>query len=342
MARPYVSTASAARARGPYRRGVPAPEPSPTPTPQPPVPGRPPRSAARPSRGLPARAAALVRAAHAGPTVAVTGFALAFGVLGTDLGPGRLVLLVLVVLTGQLTIGWTNDWADAARDAAAGRADKPVAAGRGLAPGRRDRGRRSPRGRRSCCRCCSAGCPAWCTSSSSPRASPTTWGSRARCSARCPTRSPSALLPARGHAGRAAAAAWPPLGGGRRRRPARAWRRTSPTPSPTPRTTPGPGWSGCRSGSGRAPRRCWPCSSSRWPRSCCCPAPSTAAGSGRWSRPAFLGTGVLVAVLAGAQVLVTGWAGGPGPATTGAPWAGRRSGSSWARPGSSSSGFLAS
>jgi hypothetical protein len=27
----------------------------------------------------------------------------------------------------------------------------------------------------------------------------------------------------------------------------------------------------------------------------------------------LLGTGVLVAVLAGAQVLVTGWAGGPGP-----------------------------
>lgn len=75
------------------------------------------------------RAAALVRAAHAGPTVAVTGFAVAFGALGAGLGGGRLMLLGLAVLTGQLCIGWTNDWADADRDAVAGRADKPVAAG---------------------------------------------------------------------------------------------------------------------------------------------------------------------------------------------------------------------
>lgn len=81
------------------------------------------------SLGPAARVVALVRAAHAGPTVAVTVFALAFAVLGTDLGPARLLLLVLAVLTGQLTIGWTNDWADAGRDAAAGRTDKPVAAG---------------------------------------------------------------------------------------------------------------------------------------------------------------------------------------------------------------------
>ena len=72
---------------------------------------------------------ALVRAAHAGPTLAVTGFALAWGVLGADLTPVTLLVLVLAVLTGQLTIGWTNDWADARRDSVAGRLDKPVAAG---------------------------------------------------------------------------------------------------------------------------------------------------------------------------------------------------------------------
>ncbi len=33
------------------------------------------------------------------------------------------------VLTGQLSVGWHNDWLDAGRDAAAGRPDKPVAAG---------------------------------------------------------------------------------------------------------------------------------------------------------------------------------------------------------------------
>ncbi len=90
-----------------------------------------PRAPVRPGGDLGrlGRAGALVRAAHAGPTVAVTGFSLAFAVLGTDLGPGRLLLLVLAVLTGQLTIGWTNDWADAGRDTAAGRTDKPVASG---------------------------------------------------------------------------------------------------------------------------------------------------------------------------------------------------------------------
>ena len=75
------------------------------------------------------RVLALVRAAHAGPTAAVTGFALAWGVLGADLSLGTLLVLVLAVLAGQLTIGWTNDWADARRDSVAGRLDKPVAAG---------------------------------------------------------------------------------------------------------------------------------------------------------------------------------------------------------------------
>jgi 4-hydroxybenzoate polyprenyltransferase len=35
----------------------------------------------------------------------------------------------VVVLTGQLSIGWSNDWLDAARDRAVGRAGKPVVSG---------------------------------------------------------------------------------------------------------------------------------------------------------------------------------------------------------------------
>jgi len=72
---------------------------------------------------------ALLRAAHAGPTLAVTTFAVAWGVLGVGLGTGTLALLGAAVLSGQLTIGWANDWADAGRDTAAGRTDKPVAVG---------------------------------------------------------------------------------------------------------------------------------------------------------------------------------------------------------------------
>ena len=38
--------------------------------------------------------------------------------------------MVAAVSTGQLSIGWSNDALDAARDRLAGRTDKPVAAGR--------------------------------------------------------------------------------------------------------------------------------------------------------------------------------------------------------------------
>lgn len=74
-------------------------------------------------------AGALLRAAHAGPTVAVTGFVLLWGAVGVGLPPGTVVLLVAAVLSGQLAIGWCNDWADAGRDTEAGRLDKPVATG---------------------------------------------------------------------------------------------------------------------------------------------------------------------------------------------------------------------
>jgi 4-hydroxybenzoate polyprenyltransferase len=70
----------------------------------------------------------LLRSSHPGPTVVVTVVALVLGV-GVGLPPWPLALMVLVVLLGQLSIGWSNDWLDATRDAAVHRADKPVAAG---------------------------------------------------------------------------------------------------------------------------------------------------------------------------------------------------------------------
>jgi 4-hydroxybenzoate polyprenyltransferase len=74
------------------------------------------------------RASALLGACHPGPAFAVT---LLAGLLGgaVGLGPGRLALVVLAVLTGQLSIGWSNDLIDLARDRAVGRQDKPLVDG---------------------------------------------------------------------------------------------------------------------------------------------------------------------------------------------------------------------
>lgn len=71
---------------------------------------------------------ALLRAAHIGPALAVTVLAGALAVAG-DTAPARTALIVGAVFTGQLTIGWTNDLLDRARDTAVGRADKPLATG---------------------------------------------------------------------------------------------------------------------------------------------------------------------------------------------------------------------
>lgn len=74
-------------------------------------------------------AGSLVRASHAAPSVVVTGIGTALAVAaGAD--AALALLLATALLSGQLSIGWSNDWLDAARDARAGRADKPtVAAG---------------------------------------------------------------------------------------------------------------------------------------------------------------------------------------------------------------------
>lgn len=72
-------------------------------------------------------ARALVRASHPEPTSVVTAIATALAV-STGLG-ARALLVTAAFLTGQLSVGWSNDWVDAARDVRTGRDDKPVARG---------------------------------------------------------------------------------------------------------------------------------------------------------------------------------------------------------------------
>ncbi|TDE96018.1 ubiquinone biosynthesis protein UbiA [Occultella glacieicola] len=67
-------------------------------------------------------------ASHPGPTAVVTVLAAAFA-LGVGASASRAVLVTLAVLAGQLSVGWSNDWIDAGRDAAVARGDKPVVAG---------------------------------------------------------------------------------------------------------------------------------------------------------------------------------------------------------------------
>jgi 4-hydroxybenzoate polyprenyltransferase len=71
---------------------------------------------------------ALLRAAHIGPTIAVTTLALLLS-FAFDLSGPRLALVTAAVFAGQLVIGWSNDLLDAARDTAAHRRDKPLATG---------------------------------------------------------------------------------------------------------------------------------------------------------------------------------------------------------------------
>lgn len=72
--------------------------------------------------------AGLARGCHPGPTAAVTALVTALAAAaGQD--AGGCLLVALAVLSGQLSIGWCNDAADAGRDAAAGRADKPAVDG---------------------------------------------------------------------------------------------------------------------------------------------------------------------------------------------------------------------
>jgi 4-hydroxybenzoate polyprenyltransferase len=71
----------------------------------------------------------LGRACHPAPSLAVGVFAAVLSVLVGNTA-GTTVLLTGAVLTGQLSIGWSNDLIDAERDRRTGRADKPLAVDR--------------------------------------------------------------------------------------------------------------------------------------------------------------------------------------------------------------------
>jgi 4-hydroxybenzoate polyprenyltransferase len=70
---------------------------------------------------------ALVDACHPEPTAAVTAVVTALAV-SAGRGWGA-VAVALAFLSGQLSVGWSNDWIDADRDRVTGRPDKPVPRG---------------------------------------------------------------------------------------------------------------------------------------------------------------------------------------------------------------------
>lgn len=74
------------------------------------------------------RARALLAAGHPGPSLAITVLATLLAAQAAPHGIGP-ALTGPAMLAGQLSIGWSNDALDAARDAAAGRTDKPIATG---------------------------------------------------------------------------------------------------------------------------------------------------------------------------------------------------------------------
>jgi len=71
---------------------------------------------------------ALIVAGHPGPALVITALVAALTAHAATRGIGP-VLAAPAVLAGQLSVGWSNDACDAARDLAAGRSDKPVARG---------------------------------------------------------------------------------------------------------------------------------------------------------------------------------------------------------------------
>jgi heme o synthase len=69
----------------------------------------------------------LVRACHPEPVAAVTAVAAGLAV-AAGRPPGGVALVAAAVFAGQLAVGWANDWLDADRDRAVGRAGKPLVA----------------------------------------------------------------------------------------------------------------------------------------------------------------------------------------------------------------------
>lgn len=93
------------------------------PPPAPPLTGAPPRGG---------DVALWARCCHPAAALAVTALTTTLAVSAGH-HPGRCALIAAAVLTGQLSVGWSNDAADLRRDAAVGRQDKPAA--RGAVPG---------------------------------------------------------------------------------------------------------------------------------------------------------------------------------------------------------------
>jgi 4-hydroxybenzoate polyprenyltransferase len=77
---------------------------------------------------MPSTAVTLARSSHPGPSLAVTLITVGLG-FGAGLDAVRLVFLGFAMLAGQLSVGLSNDWIDAKRDAVVGRKDKPIAMG---------------------------------------------------------------------------------------------------------------------------------------------------------------------------------------------------------------------
>jgi 4-hydroxybenzoate polyprenyltransferase len=71
---------------------------------------------------------ALALSCHPIPTLAVTAVSAALVALA-GLPVGRGALVVAAVFTGQLSIGWSNDYLDVDRDRAVHRSDKPIVTG---------------------------------------------------------------------------------------------------------------------------------------------------------------------------------------------------------------------
>jgi len=74
------------------------------------------------------RVLALARSCHPAPTLLVTAVVLALAA-ASGRGARGCTVIALATLAGQLSVGWCNDRVDLARDRAAGRRDKPLAAG---------------------------------------------------------------------------------------------------------------------------------------------------------------------------------------------------------------------
>ena len=79
--------------------------------------------------GVAERVWALVRAAHPGPSLPISALIAVLAAQAAPHGAGPVALVVPTVVAGQFSIGWSNDFFDAGRDATAGRGDKPVVTG---------------------------------------------------------------------------------------------------------------------------------------------------------------------------------------------------------------------